>query len=362
MHINLVKFNELVDQKYLRRVESPCGKLLLFCYAEKAEYERYWTPETRMARGLIVEKSTGLVVAKPFEKFFNLGQMDETHLLNLPNEPFTVQEKLDGSLGILFFYNDKWNVATKGSFTSDQAIKATEMLQKYDLSKIDKDYTILVEIIYPANKIVVSYTEEKLVLLSLISTDIFCSAYYEASADVSDGWAEIIKMPRPIEYYGYSFQKMIELQKTLPKDQEGFVVRFDNGLRCKIKADEYLRIHKMISCMSPLAFWEVMENGKVPVEYLQQLPEEFRPEFEAIVKTLEDQYKAVYFETLSETLKLPSRQNTPESKKEIGLWLKYNSGKHPQAMFHWVTENWPALEKYCMKQIKPSGNEFKEIK
>jgi RNA ligase len=75
MKIDLKVFNDLVDQKYIRKVDSPCGKLVLFCYTEKTEYERFWTKETRMARGLIVEKSTGTVIAKPFEKFFNASQL-----------------------------------------------------------------------------------------------------------------------------------------------------------------------------------------------------------------------------------------------------------------------------------------------
>ena len=86
-----------------------------------------------------------------------------------PNEDYVIYEKMDGSLGILFYYEydliekekyDKsnyeptpkrkgeWVFATRGSFTSPQSIKGKELLKKYPLDKLNKDNTYLFEIIY----------------------------------------------------------------------------------------------------------------------------------------------------------------------------------------------------------------------
>jgi RNA ligase len=43
---------------------------------------------------------------------------------------------MDGSLGILFNYKGEWVLATRGSFTSDQSVKGTELLQKYDYNRL----------------------------------------------------------------------------------------------------------------------------------------------------------------------------------------------------------------------------------
>ena len=90
---------------------------------------------------------------------------------HLPNEPFEVYEKLDGSLGILYWLGDEPYIATRGSFESPQAQIATELLRAYDLSGLDRRRTYLFEIIYPENRIVVNYDDRReLVLLAIIDT------------------------------------------------------------------------------------------------------------------------------------------------------------------------------------------------
>ena len=76
-----------------------------------------------MCRGLITDNE-GNIVARTWGKFFNLEEKKHT-----PTDDFDVYAKLDGSLGILFYYQNQWVMATRGSFTSDQAIKGFEMLK-----------------------------------------------------------------------------------------------------------------------------------------------------------------------------------------------------------------------------------------
>lgn len=52
------------------------------------------------------------------------------------------------SLGIVFCWKNKWRIATRGSFESEQAIKGQEILDKHDLTKLDPNCTYLFEIIY----------------------------------------------------------------------------------------------------------------------------------------------------------------------------------------------------------------------
>ena len=128
-------------------------------YSEKVQYDGLWDEITLMCRGLVTN-SNGDIVARPFRKFFNIEEGKHT-----PTEQFTVYEKMDGSLGILFYYKGEWVFATRGSFTSEQSVKGFEMLKKYDYEKLHKDYTYLFEIIYEENRIVVKYSFEDLVLL-----------------------------------------------------------------------------------------------------------------------------------------------------------------------------------------------------
>jgi RNA ligase len=352
------QFEDLVRHGYLRKAEN--DDLAIYGYTDQTTFERAWqTIYTRNARGLIFEKKTGRLVAKPFPKFFNLGEQEETQLLNLPNEPYRCFEKVDGSLGILYYFKGKWNMATRGSLSSEQAIKGQEILKKYNTDFFHPASTYLVEIVYPENKIVVDYKgEEKLVMLGSYHTH----TEKENSIDAVFSQARSAGMPCAKEYQ-YTIEEMIKLQKTLPKDEEGFVVRYENGLRVKIKGDEYSKIAKIISQMSYLSFWEAMCLGKVSQDYLKQIPEEFRGEFEPMVAQLEAQYQTVMKEIGEDLQKLPQVDfKTKEGKKVVGLFLASKPDlKHPHAMFIAIAHNADSLSEYIMKRIRPTGNELRVL-
>jgi RNA ligase len=357
MKYDLSLFEDEVEKGYIRRSEDT--DLVLYNYTDKCVYDKAWNDITLMSRGIIFEKSTGNLVAKPFPKFFNLGEREETFLKNLPDEPYIVTEKYDGSLGIIFNYKGKWRVATRGSLNSEQAQKASILLHKYDLSVIPADITLIVEIIYPDNKIVVNYgSDETLILIGAYDIHTENEIPRNGNEDIINlnDLSSVTGLELAVRYY-YSISEMIELQKTLPKDREGFVVRFDSGLRVKIKGDEYMCIAKMLSTMSPLSFWESMENGVVKKEYLQQLPEEFRVDFEPIVKQLEMQYILIKDEIELDYLKLLNLVPHGLPKKEVGLLVRNNPEKfkHPRAIFPFL-KNDGSIEKYIMKVIRPSAN------
>lgn len=349
---DLAEFEKRVEQGLIRKVTK--GDLVLYNYTDACTYAKAWDDYTRVARGIIFDTKTGECVARPFPKFFNLGEMPETELGNLPKRgKYRVTDKKDGSLGIIYHYNDAWHVATRGSFDSEQAQKAEEILHQYPTGELFHGLTYLVEIVYPENKIVVNYGQtEDLFFITAITPD---------GLEVHDN-----PIFPEVEELDHTIEEMIALKKTMPKDQEGFVVRFVNGLRVKIKGDEYLRIHKMISCMSPLSFWESMENGIVNREYVRQLPEEFRADFEPMIDELERQYIAILGEICSDAMTLPLAGTilSPLDKatlKTVGLFVQSaNHGlKHPSAMFPFLLSQKKALDKYIMKHIRPTGNIFK---
>ena len=78
-------------------------------------------------------------IARPLPKFFNLIEYQGTIPDGVPN----IYEKLDGSLIILFDYQGQWEVASRGSFASEQAQMAQVLLANYqaDLGTLDREYT-----------------------------------------------------------------------------------------------------------------------------------------------------------------------------------------------------------------------------
>ena len=358
MKYDIAEFEKRVEEGFLRKSEK--GDLVLYGYTDKCTFDRAWDEYTRVARGLILNKNTGQVVAKPFPKFFNLGEMEETFLTNLPTCGYKAYEKVDGSLGIIFYYDGEWQVSTRGSFYSDQAVMGKEILAQYDMSLVPKTLTLLAEIIYPENKIIVNYGQDRmLVLLGSFDTN-----GHEYSHITLQGLADYTGMPLA-KAYDYTIQDMITLQEHLKKDEEGFVVRFDNGLRVKIKGKEYLRIAKLMSSLSPLALWETMKDGKVDTFYLQQLPEELRADYEPYVVQLEQQYELIKLEiaeSVNEVLQATSPNGFGDNwRKDVGLYLNDHDLKHSSAVFPVLLNNNIALSKYIMKQIRPTGNAIRSF-
>jgi RNA ligase len=138
------ELNKLYDEGLLHKQFHPTHPLIIWNYSARVQYEKIWTPTLIMCRGLVTDFK-GIIIARPFGKFFNYEELKPE---DIPNEDFVVYEKMDGSLGILFNYEEEWILATRGSFTSPQAIKGKELLKKYPLDKLNKNNTYLFEIIY----------------------------------------------------------------------------------------------------------------------------------------------------------------------------------------------------------------------
>jgi len=355
---DLAAFELRVGQGYIRMVIE--DDLILYNYTDKCTFDRAWDEYTMVARGLVVNRYTGQVVARPFGKFFNLNEVEATRLENLPvDKGYHTFEKMDGSLGIVYYHNGQWRMNTRGSFESPQAVKGREMLNKYRMRYLDTNFTYLVEIIYPENKIIVDYgAEEKLVLLSAIHT----RSGKEINPEVLGYVADQLGMESAM-IYPYDLSEIIELQKTLPKDQEGFVVRFATGLRVKIKGDEYMKLAKMVSYMTPLSMWEAMVEGTVNRTYLAALPEEFRPKYEPIVMDLERHYNTIQKEIVREFESLPTHDGkTMGGRKTIGLYLQSNPNMtHKTAMWPMLDKKYNTVDTYIMKRIRPHGNSMRDF-
>jgi len=287
----LERLNKYYDEGLVQKQSHPTLPLTIWNYTPKVQYgvtgDQYklWDDITVQCRGLVTDDN-GIVVARPFKKFFNIEENRHTS-----TSDFEVYEKMDGSLGILFNYKGEWVLATRGSFTSDQSVKGTELLQKYDYKKLHPDYTYLFEIIYPENRIVCSYDFEDLVLLGMIHTEsgVEVDIHLGTNNDVrfknllNNLELNIVKKYDGIKDYTF-------LKRMIADSKEGFVVRFSNGDRMKIKGEEYLRLHKIMTNVSTTAVWEVLSSGGDMEEIIKDVPDEFYKKIKMYVQELNYQF------------------------------------------------------------------------
>ena len=52
----------------------------------------------------------------------------------------------------------------------------------------------------------------------------------------------------------------VNIKNLISNDKEGFVIRFKNGFRMKIKGDEYIRLHKIVTNISNRDIWEYLKK------------------------------------------------------------------------------------------------------
>ena len=306
----------------LHKQTHPTLDLTIWNYSPKVQYERLWDDITLQCRGLVTN-SKGVIVARPFKKFFNY---EEHKPEDIPNEDYVVYEKMDGSLGILFYYEEEltderryniwfnnnyetgmerffnpndlpdfdnpyyeptpkkkgeWILSTRGSFTSPQAIKGKEILDRHDISALRKDNTYLFEIIYPENRIVVDYKgEEKLVVIGAIHTDTSEEVPDSSLFWLQDSGFEIVTTYKT---WGETYDL---LKEEISKDREGYVIKFKNGFRMKIKGDEYVRLHKILTNISNRDIWEYLKDNKSFDELLEKVPDEFNDWVKTTIRDL----------------------------------------------------------------------------
>jgi RNA ligase len=274
--MNLEVLERYYKEGWLIRQTHPTFPLTIWNYSQATQYERKWDEITLQCRGLVTDEK-GNIVARPFKKFFNIEEREHT-----PTSEFEVYEKMDGSLGILFNYNQEWVFASRGSFNSDQCIKFKEIFYKnHDELLLSRSNTYLFEIIYPENRIVVDYgDEEKIVMLGEIHTD--SGEELDLEFNIQLGF-NIAKKYDGIEDY-------TQLKSKIQNNQEGFVIKFSNGDRCKIKGEEYLRLHKIMTEISTKSIWECLSTGGDIYKLLENVPDEFFNKIDEYVEELNSQY------------------------------------------------------------------------
>lgn len=262
---DIIDFDNLtrrIQHDYITVNPHPSGRLVILSYGRLAQYENAWDTETITCRGLIVTATDGqfgpdsVVVARPFPKFFSPGQhavlAERGMVAPLPDdEPFVTYDKADGSLGIFYRdpVDDQISVATRGSFTSPQALWATEWVRTHAREfVIPAGATVCAEIIQRQFRIVLDYGDfEGLILLA--GLDNRTGGDVPVPTAGPHGWGH-----RVVATYD-SPPTVSDLTSVEDLAREGYVIQFASGARAKVKFDWYAKAHKTITRSSPRTVW-----------------------------------------------------------------------------------------------------------
>lgn len=328
--------------------------LRIFNYTQKCQFDSIWDDVTMQCRGLILDIRTDTVIARPFPKFFNYGEYVAKGW-PLPKGQPVISEKYDGSLGILYQLNGNYYIATRGAFTSEQAIWATNWLRKNIGSALDnngdalkiplKSTTYLFEIIYPENRIVVNYDFQGLVFLAAIDTESGVQRKLEAV-----DWDGIYNVKLANIIPANDIEELANLD--LP-NSEGFVIYYpEENKRMKIKFPEYVRLHKLVTGVSEIAIWEHLREGKGLEDLLEKVPDEFFK----WVQSVENRLRAEHAKLWGEAQHMNQMLAGMKSRKEQAQYIMKNHKKVSGVIFSLLDGEGEKAADQVWKMVRPHGN------
>ena len=318
-------------QGLLKCQRHPKLPLTIWNYSEHAQFSRKWDAVTRMCRGLVVDDDE-IVRARSFDKFFNI--QEQRHAAT---DKYEVFEKLDGSLILLFYYDGDWQVASRGSFTSSQAGTARDILGMHNLDNLDASLTYCFEILYPENRIVVNYKGRRNL--------VFLAAFRPDGTEVlQTEQANAAGFPTARRYDGLDqFEQIKELDWP---NSEGFVVRFSNGERVKVKFRTYCDLHKIVSNLSETTVWESFRTGASITTVVESVPDEWHSWLRGVWTDLAQQYA-----TIVDSAQAKAAQLKGYPRKEAALAIKDD----PLKKFIFALLDDKDIHQLVCNEIKPVG-------
>lgn len=353
MHITDLMDADLLDsmitEGYIRKVSHPTLPLYILGYSEKAQFERRWNAATLNCRGLIVDHDYN-IVARPWRKFFNLG---EGYAEFDWDSPVEVTDKVDGSLGILYHnplssfrgYGRDSLIATRGSFASDQAIHATKVWQeKYSSLIFDPSWTYLFEIVYPANRIVLDYKGmDDLVLLGAVHLehDIYigpgeASAYLNWTGPVAET---------------FQYRTLQEAFSADPRpNAEGYVVRSGSKM-VKIKQVDYIELHRIVTNLNEKTVWELMLQGKSCEQICEPIPDEWHEWVKGVYDRLDQEQARRAAEIVDEYVNLVSSAQTDLGLDRKAFALVASRSPNRKYLFKLYDEQ--PISEMVLQELKP---------
>jgi len=292
----------------------------------------------RQCRGIILEKGTNKVICRAFDKFFNFG---ETHAAKIDWNSARVEEKIDGSIIKLFYYNG-WRIATNGVINAHKASLNTgidtygktfgylfisvALRMNLVIRELDKNFTYMFELVSPYNRVVVPY---KIDFIYHIGTR---ETLTGKELDINIG------VSKPRKYRFNSIEDIIRAAEELPFDNEGYVVVDKNWNRIKIKSPAYVAIHhlKDNGAINRRRILDIIRKN----EYEEFIS--YFPEYEGDASKISIELSKFCVNLGIDAMK--SRDKKLETRKDFAMWAKTKTC--PDFLFKFLDRKVKSVDEY----------------
>lgn len=276
--------DELRSSEFVVEKQQVGTNICSFNFKKKALYKKIWNRQTTRARGLFLNTNTFEIVARSYEKFFNIGEMDISEFEYLQDNfsyPVKVFKKENGFLGILGYdsQTDELVFATKSMITGDYVSWFKEIFL-HQFEKLqgeiktflkNENISLVFEVIDPKNDPhIIEYESKEIVLLDAI---------YRTASFRKYAWEDLVLLSKNFGFYLKELEKLIHNAEEFEKfyllhqksseseeKHEGFVLEDKNLNMVKIKLPYYTfwkEVRKYIELYS------FNPNTRIKQEYLK---------------------------------------------------------------------------------------------
>lgn len=240
----------------------------LFNYTAEAQYGGNMTEIEQVCRGLVI-RDDGAIVALPMPKFFNLG---EPQCPSLPTLPYQVWSKIDGSLCIFWHDGVTWRCNTRGSFENDYVAQGIEWFAQLEAWVIPESWTVMAEIVLEQDQTPRAVQHKPGLYLIAVRNRETGVDYPITLNNPRMQWLR--ENMRPVPLFENTVDELLA-RRDATEGTEGWVIRFDNGFRMKIKTAWYLRLFRAISSLTSKRIRELMLEER---DWLGEFPDDLRPQ------------------------------------------------------------------------------------
>ena len=279
--------NDLVRVK-----ESGVPGVVACNFTRKAFYKGAWDAQTVRARGLFLDKSTGEVVARGYDKFFNIGQSGAPATIRdlateatreaQDNEHYnvTMRKKHNGFLAIVSAIGGNLVVLSKSGVTAysreaERILRAQigdagcERLRRV---LADNNLSATFECISKRDPHMVYYTKDEMIFLDFIHN---VPDYDPVPLDAAFTTIRAVDPSMPVAEsktlaYWWMWENAADLaniitrmaEKASREHSEGYVISYGDGRMAKIKTEWYTRAKWLRSMVQNAILRDNYEPGK----------------------------------------------------------------------------------------------------
>lgn len=276
----------ILGNSKLVKVKKCSPNLYSLNFTSRVFHKRLWNENTVQARGLFVDRMTGDVKLRSYNKFFNLNERPETELNNLANTlsfPVEIRTKENGYLAILGVINDELVFASKSTTEGMHVDLFKNLFQKLPTSLQEEIKELLkrnccsmmFEVISQEDTHIIKYDQDHLYVLDMIQNTLDVNGKHIDVSFSRERLAELDSILKKYDTQLISIVKTVQQVNTMDEltniinkelnshhESEGFVLVDSNGFMTKFKSPYYNTWkHRRNRILEPY-----QQNGKIPYE------------------------------------------------------------------------------------------------